>query len=63
VGEPYFIKLTMPNGTDTWVNLGNVAFVYQQSGAQTTIRFAGSGEHQISVKESLRDVAEHLPPY
>ncbi|HZT05694.1 MAG TPA: hypothetical protein VFC51_01575 [Chloroflexota bacterium] len=63
MGDPYFIKLTMVNGAPTWINLANVAFIYQQPGAQTVVRFSGPPDNQVGVKESLADVAELLPPF
>ena len=63
MADPYFVKLTLGNGADAWINLGNVLFIYQQVGTQTTFRFSGSTDNQIMVKESLKEVAEKLPPF
>jgi hypothetical protein len=62
VAEPYFVKVNMANGAEAWLNLGNVTFIYQQAGAQTTVRFSGSTDNQITLKQSIKDIGELLPP-
>jgi hypothetical protein len=62
MADPYFVKLTLGNGAEALINMGNVTFIYQQAGALTTIRFTGSTDNSIMVKENLRDLAGKLPP-
>jgi len=51
----------MGNNAEAWVNLGNVLFIYQNPGNPTTIRFAGSTDNQITIKENLNELASRLP--
>jgi len=61
VSDPVFIKVTLTSGSPAWVNLANVAFVSQSGNSPTQIRFLGTPENQVGIKESLQEVESSLP--